>query len=74
MIWIERFSAAASNQPQRRGRPVVAPNSLPRALYEANKNGANLLFEGAQGTLLDIDHGTYPFVTSSNCVAGGASA
>jgi adenylosuccinate synthase len=47
---------------------------VPRALYEANKNGANLLFEGAQGTLLDIDHGTYPFVTSSNCVAGGASA
>jgi adenylosuccinate synthase len=34
----------------------------------------NLLFEGAQGTLLDIDHGTYPFVTSSNCVAGAASA
>jgi adenylosuccinate synthase len=47
---------------------------VPRALYEANKNGANLLFEGAQGTLLDIDHGTYPFVTSSNCVAGGAAA
>ncbi len=34
----------------------------------------NLLFEGAQGTLLDVDHGTYPFVTSSNCVAGAASA
>ena len=32
------------------------------------------LFEGAQGTLLDIDHGTYPFVTSSNCVAGAAAA
>jgi adenylosuccinate synthase len=47
---------------------------VPRALYEASKNGANLLFEGAQGTLLDIDHGTYPFVTSSNCVAGGAAA
>jgi adenylosuccinate synthase len=47
---------------------------VPRALYEANKAGANLLFEGAQGTLLDIDHGTYPFVTSSNCVAGAASA
>ena len=36
--------------------------------------GANLLFEGAQGTLLDIDHGTYPYVTSSNCVAGNAAA
>ncbi|MFY9327722.1 MAG: adenylosuccinate synthase [Georgfuchsia sp.] len=47
---------------------------VPRALYDAHKAGANLLFEGAQGTLLDIDHGTYPYVTSSNCVAGAASA
>jgi len=47
---------------------------VPRALYEAHQAGANLLFEGAQGTLLDIDHGTYPFVTSSNCVAGAACA
>ncbi|GAB2180438.1 adenylosuccinate synthase [Denitratisoma sp. agr-D3] len=47
---------------------------VPRALYDAHKAGANLLFEGAQGTLLDIDHGTYPFVTSSNCVAGAAAA
>ncbi|MEY3200517.1 MAG: adenylosuccinate synthase [Pseudomonadota bacterium] len=47
---------------------------VPRALYEAHQAGQNLLFEGAQGTLLDIDHGTYPFVTSSNCVAGAASA
>ncbi len=37
------------------------------------KAGDNVLFEGAQGTLLDIDHGTYPFVTSSNTTAGGAS-
>ncbi|NWG39455.1 MAG: adenylosuccinate synthase [Hydrogenophilaceae bacterium] len=51
--------------------PLVA--DVPRALYDANRNGDNLLFEGAQGTLLDIDHGTYPFVTSSNCTAGGAS-
>ena len=43
-------------------------------LHTANRNGANILFEGAQGTLLDIDHGTYPFVTSSNCVAGNAAA
>jgi adenylosuccinate synthase len=43
-------------------------------LYEANKAGQNLLFEGAQGTLLDIDHGTYPFVTSSNCISGAACA
>jgi adenylosuccinate synthase len=53
-------------------KPMVA--DVPRALYEANKSGDNLLFEGAQGTLLDIDHGTYPFVTSSNCVAGAAAA
>ena len=52
-------------------KPMVA--DVPRLLYEANKAGKNLLFEGAQGTLLDIDHGTYPFVTSSNCTAGGAS-
>jgi adenylosuccinate synthase len=47
---------------------------VPRALYEANRLGRNLLFEGAQGALLDIDHGTYPYVTSSNCVAGAAAA
>ena len=43
-------------------------------LFKAHAAGANLLFEGAQGTLLDIDHGTYPYVTSSNCVAGNAAA
>jgi adenylosuccinate synthase len=41
--------------------PLVA--DVPRALYHAGKSGKNLLFEGAQGSLLDIDHGTYPFVT-----------
>ena len=43
-------------------------------LHQAHLRGDNLLFEGAQGTLLDIDHGTYPYVTSSNCVAGNAAA
>ena len=52
--------------------PLVA--DVPRALYHANKAGKDLLFEGAQGALLDIDHGTYPYVTSSNCVAGAAAA
>jgi adenylosuccinate synthase len=52
--------------------PLVA--DVARALYEANRAGKNLLFEGAQGTLLDVDHGTYPYVTSSNCVAGAAAA
>lgn len=42
-------------------------------LHELRRAGRNILFEGAQGTLLDIDHGTYPFVTSSNTTAGGAS-
>lgn len=53
-------------------KPMVEDVSA--ALHEVNKAGFNLLFEGAQGALLDIDHGTYPFVTSSNCVAGQASA
>lgn len=45
-----------------------------KELNTHRQKGENLLFEGAQGTLLDIDHGTYPFVTSSNCVAGQAAA
>lgn len=43
-------------------------------LYEAVKRGKNVLLEGAQGALLDLDHGTYPYVTSSNTVAGNACA
>ena len=53
-------------------KPMMADVS--RELNDAHATGANLLFEGAQGTLLDIDHGTYPYVTSSNCVAGNAAA
>lgn len=53
-------------------RPLVADISA--MLYEANDAGERLLFEGAQGTLLDVDHGTYPYVTSSNCVSGQAAA
>lgn len=52
--------------------PMMADVS--RELNAAHAEGANLLFEGAQGTLLDVDHGTYPYVTSSNCVAGNAAA
>ncbi len=51
-------------------KPYVADVS--GLLDEARRQGKNILFEGAQGTHLDIDHGTYPFVTSSNAVAGGA--
>jgi adenylosuccinate synthase len=52
--------------------PMVADVS--QELHAATEAGKSLLFEGAQGTLLDVDHGTYPFVTSSNCVAGAAAA
>jgi len=51
-------------------KPMIA--DVPRLLFDANKAGDNLLFEGAQGAMLDIDHGTYPYVTSSNCIAGAA--
>ena len=53
-------------------RPLLA--DVGYRLHKAHLAGDNLLFEGAQGTLLDIDHGTYPYVTSSNCVAGNAAA
>jgi adenylosuccinate synthase len=58
----------------------VAPKVLPfmdrtwALLDERRRNGDRILFEGAQGALLDVDHGTYPFVTSSNTVAGQAAA
>ena len=55
-------------------RLVPLVTDVPRALYQAHRAGSNLLFEGAQGSLLDVDHGTYPYVTSSNCVAGAAAA
>jgi len=52
-------------------RPYVIDTSL--LLNQALERGENILLEGSQGTLLDVDHGTYPFVTSSNPTAGGAS-
>jgi adenylosuccinate synthase len=52
-------------------RPYVTDTSL--LLNQALERGENILLEGSQGTLLDVDHGTYPFVTSSNPTAGGAS-
>jgi adenylosuccinate synthase len=51
-------------------RPHVVDSSL--KIYQAVQEKKNILFEGAQGTLLDLDHGTYPYVTSSNPIAGGA--
>ncbi len=53
-------------------RPFVADAS--RTVHAAVVRGDNVLFEGAQGVLLDLDHGTYPFVTSSSTTAGGACA
>jgi adenylosuccinate synthase len=59
---------------------AIAPKVLPyagpvwRLLDEARNRGQRVLFEGAQGAMLDVDHGTYPFVTSSNTVAGQAAA
>jgi adenylosuccinate synthase len=59
---------------------AVAPKILPyagpvwRLLDDARRAGRRILFEGAQGAMLDVDHGTYPFVTSSNAVAGQAAA
>ena len=58
----------------------VAPKVLPfvtpawRVLDAAARDGKQILFEGAQAAMLDVDHGTYPFVTSSNTVAGQAAA
>ncbi|HKM71401.1 MAG TPA: adenylosuccinate synthase [Stellaceae bacterium] len=58
----------------------IAPRILPyadrtwRLLDEARSQGRRILFEGAQGAMLDVDHGTYPFVTSSNTLAGEAAA
>jgi adenylosuccinate synthase len=57
----------------------LAPRLLPlatdtgRVVYQALQDGKRVLLEGAQGALLDVDHGTYPFVTSSNTTAGGAA-
>jgi len=50
--------------------PFISNTTL--LLHKLHKKGASILFEGAQGTLLDVDHGTYPFVTSSNTTAGAA--
>ena len=52
-------------------QPLIA--DIPAMLHHYRSNGENVMFEGAQGALLDIDHGTYPYVTSSNTTAGGAA-
>ncbi len=62
----EEYLAAAEQV-----RPFVTDTG--RLLHEILANGGSVMFEGAQGTMLDIDHGTYPFVTSSSATAGGAA-
>jgi adenylosuccinate synthase len=63
---VERYAEAAEKL-----RPLVCDTAY--LLADAMKAGKNLLFEGAQGTMLDLDHGTYPFVTSSSACAGGVA-
>jgi adenylosuccinate synthase len=80
-VWLERVYelepleleevAARYEGYARRLRPIVGDASL--LVDQALRAGREVLFEGAQGTLLDLDHGTYPFVTSSNPVASGAA-
>jgi len=62
----EEYAAAAEEV-----RPFVADTG--RILHQIIAGGGSVMFEGAQGTMLDIDHGTYPFVTSSSATAGGAA-
>lgn len=57
----------------KKDRLISMIRDIPTLLEKARLNGEKVMFEGAQGTLLDIDHGTYPFVTSSNTTAGGVS-
>jgi adenylosuccinate synthase len=80
-LWLERVYGAAPLELEdvasryesyaQRLRPYLADTSL--LVDRALRDGLFVLFEGAQGTLLDLDHGTYPFVTSSNPVAGAAA-
>ena len=80
MPFSRRCTASVRSPSTRFARPICpSPKSfVPMAetaqlLNDALREGKHILFEGAQGTLLDIDHGTYPFVTSSSCCAGGAA-
>ncbi|MDR3629406.1 MAG: adenylosuccinate synthase [Desulfocapsaceae bacterium] len=66
------FAAIAGDFEKFAERLLPYVDNVSVALDEARKRGQNILFEGAQGTQLDIDHGTYPFVTSSNTIAGNA--
>lgn len=66
------FNEIFSKFKKLRSRILEFSLDTPAYLYRAGKKGKSILFEGAQGTMLDVDHGTYPFVTSSNASVGGA--
>lgn len=66
------FSKIFSEYKKYRTQILPFVTDTTRYLYDAAKKGKQILFEGAQGTFLDVDHGTYPFVTSSNASVGGA--
>lgn len=72
---VEEIDAGALTAMLRDIAPKITPFIRPvwKLLHDARKRGERILFEGAQGVLLDVDHGTYPFVTSSNTVAGQAA-
>jgi adenylosuccinate synthase len=71
----ERADAAAHRELLERLAPRLLPLAVDagRVVYDALQRGESVLLEGAQGALLDVDHGTYPYVTSSNTTAGGAA-
>ncbi len=73
---VEEIDAGQLKQTLAEIAPKILPYAAPvwRHLADAKKAGRRVLFEGAQGALLDVDHGTYPYVTSSNTVAGAAAA
>ena len=81
-VWLERVYGAEPLELEDRGRALrglrAAPAAVRRPTRRSSSTGRSakarfVLLEGAQGTLLDLDHGTYPFVTSSSTVAGGAA-
>ncbi len=79
MLELLRFEERADAAAHRHMLERLAPRLLPlavdagRVVYDALQRGESVLLEGAQGALLDVDHGTYPYVTSSNTTAGGAA-
>jgi len=68
------YQSVLDDMLSKRDRLLAMVADVPELIYQARQRGDSIMFEGAQGTLLDIDQGTYPFVTSSNTTAGGAAS